>query len=382
MAWIIVPLVLIGVAIWLLWRGRIGGWSDLFSPAPPRRAPISTSISVSGDSLAIDALDFRGPCIRSPNRKFTLGWSDAASEVAGDQGHIILLIDRQVILHRRLPHPEGGAVSNIGTFAIIDRRPGPEPGAVFHVLSPYGDVLARGRVRGEPTGCGISNNGRFAVCHAVTEPDAPDGGMLSFYVLKMGPSGLKPGGLAWKIESWPDAPASYDIDIVRRQLTVRYSDGARCVYTFDGLALSEDEPDHAATTAATAEIETKSPEEPSGPTPIVEPLDVEPPDEEPSIKEPPDGRGLLEEAEALLSAAAEEVSEDETTWRSAQSLLFEAEQFELPDRVRAVIHRRLGEIAEHLDETDEAIARYEQALELHARVGVKTRLARLRRDAD
>ena len=88
----------------------------------------------------------------------------------------------------------------------------------------------------------------------------------------------------------------------------------------------------------------------------------------------------------LLPIAKEKITElgviaSEVEYRSVLDLLTLALDRGLEDypNQRAMILRTMGEVFEYLHDASSAISRYEMALELHPRIGVKRRLDQLRK---
>jgi len=150
--------------------------------------------------------------------------------------------------------------------------------------------------------------------------------------------------LLWKKEpetGWAD---TYEFDTQNGILYLCYEGLGKYRYTFDGKCLDEER--------WRLEWRKKRLENPSG----YDLLDIA----EEKMKEAESGEGRA------------------CDYSAVESMLRRAAGMDVTPNTKAHIYRRLGEIAEKLGRTQEAIAQYENALKWNPKVGVKRRLSKLK----
>ncbi|MFW6118922.1 MAG: tetratricopeptide repeat protein [Planctomycetota bacterium] len=297
-------------------------------------------ISLSEDGwLRIDAIDWFGSYVASPDGRYILSWRDSFMGTRGSKtvrrsGAYLLLEGQTVRLQGRMPRPSAGAVSNVGTFALNDWTFSDKLTSVFKVIAASGAVLLSFRTKAIMDSCGISADGRFACCQTCHSDFDAHSGMLFFFEV---PSGQ----LLWKKVPETGWAESYRFDVAERVLYLQYEDLGEYRYRFTG-----------------------------------ECVDVERWRAEDRQLENPSGYDLVDMAKRKLKALGDAAGPP-GDYVEPRELLRRALKAEISPNTKARVHRHLGEIAEALSEVDQAISEYEEALKLNERVGVKRRLKKL-----
>ena len=338
MGWVIFFLI---VLLFFWWASRRNGRSSARRTSREQRLG-DASLSADG-WLTIDSIGYFGQYVKSPNGRYTFSWVESPIMEGPDgrsrkpQGTYLLMDGKGVVLKGRMPRPNDGVVSDVGVFAINDWTFGDGLAGVFNVMSPRGEALLKKRFRANLNNCGISSDGRFAVCQTCNSDHDAHSGMLFFF-------DVASGQLLWKKEPETGWASSYEFDVANRLLFLCYEGIGKYRYTFEGQCLDEER--------WRIESRAKRLQNPSG--------------------------------YDLVYIAEEKLGEIETGKASAdqyaavESMLKRSVGMDISENIKAQAHRRLGEVAEKLDRPSDAIREYERALELNPKVGCKRRLAQLK----
>lgn len=338
MGWVILILVVV-LVLWWMTKHR-----GAASPSRTSRERQLGNASLSADGwLTIDSIGYFGQYVQSPNGRYTLSWVESPIMEGSDgrsrkpQGTYLMMDGKNVVVNGRMPRPNDGVVSDVGVFAINDWTFSEGLAGIFNVISPRGDALLKARFRANLNNCGLSNDGRFAVCQTCNSDHEAHSGMLFFF-------DVSNGKLLWKKEPETGWASGYEFDVPNRLLYLCYEGVGKYRYTFEGQCLDEER--------WRQESRAKRLQNPSG--------------------------------YDLVYIAEEKMGEIETGKASAdqytevESMLKRSVGMDISENTKAQAHRRLGEIAEKLGRPSDAIREYERALELNPKVGCKRRLAQLK----
>jgi len=338
MGWVIFFLILFALVLWAAKRKGPSSRRRVTS----QRGAVKAEFSDDG-WLTIDAIDYFGQYVRSPNGRYALSWvespfiEDENGNTRKIPGKYLLLDGDKIILKGRMARPNDGVVSNVGVFAINDWTFSEGLAGVLNVISPTGEALLKKRFRANLNNCGISSDGRFAVCQTCNSDYDAHSGMLFFFDV----SNRK---LLWKKAPETGWASGYEFDTQNKILYLCYEGLGKYRYSFDGKCLDEER--------WRVEWRRKRLENPSG----YDLLDI--------------AEEKMKEVEAGDGCASD--------YSEIESMLKRAAGMDVSPNTKAQIHRRLGEIAEKQGRVQDAIAEYENALRWNPKVGVKRRLSKLR----
>jgi hypothetical protein len=290
--------------------------------------------------------DFFGEYSRSQNERYTVAWSDSDREGGAGgfrhgEGEYLLIEGRTVVVAGKLPRPNDGKVANNGTFIINDWGFGDGLKGTFHAFDRSG-ILSK-TFSANLYNNDLSPDGELAVCQTAAS-DSEDAGLLTLFDL------IQRSVIAqWVPESgWAGA---YEFDKDRRWIWLVYSGrayadypDAKWVYSFEGSFLDRGKwisyklkwGDFTTLIMTVKARLTGN----SGPIEMAE------------------ARSLISSLQMALDKGATQYPD----WHAeAQKLL--------------------GILSERVREPGEAIKCYQNALELNPKIGVKRRLAALRKQA-
>lgn len=293
--------------------------------------------------LTINSMNFLGQYSVSPNGSYTIAWEDADrdSGLGGFRnsglGTYVLLLNDEVLIRGRLERPNDGRVANNGAFVINDWMFGEDLSGIFYAGDSENNVLLKHSFQANLLNCGISSEGQFAICQTCNSDNA-DGGLLCLF-------DLLACKLLWEKEPETGWASEYRIDTDQGLVSLFYQDLGEFKYRLSsGVFLDKK-----------AWIESKT----------------------------ANGSGfdLFYIAKEKLSELGDRASSEE--YRSVLDLLGIALDRDLRDypNQRATILRTMGEVFEFLDDAPSAISRYEMALDLNSKIGVKRRLDQLRKNS-
>jgi hypothetical protein len=316
------------------------------SPLVPPQLPVGMRFV--GNHLEIANLDFFGQWAISPNRRFIVSWMDAepGAHCGGARQHgkgVYMVLDEGcATLRGRLERPNHGVVSNTGVFAINDWLFARTMSGVFYVISPAGEVLVKYDTRANLCACGISDDGRFAVCQTLSSDCETHSRKLHLF-------DVQTGKLLWRLTPECDLAHSLSFDVDEGVLFLHFFDrGLSFRYSLDGDFLDG------------AKYEQWRRDE---------------------LEAHPNGYLLAVEAAEQL-AAIDAVDAARADYSKVTRLLNRAIGTHMPDSAKARCYRVLGEIAEKQGKPAEAISHFNKALALDPKVGLKLRVCKLQQEQD
>lgn len=264
----------------------------------------------------------------SPNGRYQLVWQDARSSPDGArlQGRYVLIDAGRVVVDRAMERPQDGNVNDTGVFILNDWGDRAELAGTFTAFSPDGRKIVSRAFGANLLNNGLSSDGRWGVCQTCNAPGSPDGSLLAVFDLEAGTCRS-----CWIPESgWADAyefPGGDRIRMMRRHRVP-------LDYTLDGDFL--DRQAWLRDDVANGNVFRI--------------------------------RLALREGEAITGLSLPDLAAGTRIAIAAAH-----------DRFRADAYRLLGEIEEASNRPIEALAAYDQALALNAKIGIAKRAAALRR---
>lgn len=297
-------------------------------------------VKVSNRFVRIESLDFFGSFSLSKNGKYTVAWSDSDREsgVGGfreeGEGPFVLGENGIVILEGKLQRPHDGKVANNGNFILNDWMFGERLQGTFYAFDKTGRQLVKHHFTANFYNNGLSNDGRYAVCQ-LAHSNSSDGGTLAFFDIEQ-------GQLLWQKIPESGWANSYEFDVERKELLLRYREIGAFRYNFLGEFLEKDRWEKERIKHASAsELSFIA----------------------------------IERLKELGGNVSKEAGNE------IISLLNKALKKGLNNypNEKASVYRAIGEIQESFGNIDEAIYNYETALTLNPNVGVKRRLTTLKK---
>lgn len=164
------------------------------SPKKSGLPPIPGSDLRTSENFAIiDSIDFYGEFSRSLSQEWVLIWRDSNAEVthAGNrkrgQGSYVLYNDfqKKVVLKGNIERPNGGHVANNGTFSLEDWQFSDELIGTFSVFASNGSLLIKHPLKANIYNSSLSDNGLVAACQTAIAPE-PDGNKLTAFDVSSG----------------------------------------------------------------------------------------------------------------------------------------------------------------------------------------------------
>lgn len=278
--------------------------------------------------VSVPELDFVGQRAVSPNRRFTLLWSDR-HWIDGFlvRGRYFLVDGDAVVADGAMERPQDGKVADDGTFILNDWGSSDALSGTFRAFRADGSEIVSRRYSANLLNNGLSRDGRLAVCQTCNAPGSPDSSILSVFDLSAGAEVA-----SWTAESgWASGyefPEGGDrIRMVRR-------DRPSLDYSLAGEFLDR-------RLWLRDEVER-------GTLYVI--------------------RKALAEGEAATGLSVDDLRAGIVTALAAED-----------DRFRAEEWRLLGEIEEAAGQPATALEAYERALSLNPKVGVAKRAASLRK---
>jgi hypothetical protein len=292
-------------------------------------------VVIDDNFITIDSLNFFGQYVLSPNKRFTLSW---------DEKRVLLFDGRRIVFSERKRIQEG-AISDEGTCLLVNSGKGNQLSSKLFALLKTGEVILEHKMRALINNCGISRDGRYAVCQTCNSDYEPDCGMFYFFDL------IK-RTLVWKITPEAGWAHGYDFDTQNNFIIVKYDRLGSYRYTFEGKFIDRDK---FAQEYREKRVQSKYCQD------------------------------VLSVAEEMLSDTKNtNAQENESDYPKIESLLkisLEREGRsgkEIEFDMKARVYRRLGELAELRKKTQEAIIFYEKAIQLYPKIGVKLLIKRLK----
>lgn len=289
---------------------------------------------VGSHMVRIQSLDMFGPYSESEDGQYLLIRQDSDRErgIGGyrdsGNGRFALVKKGQVIYVGECERPTEGEVSNTGTFAITDTLFGDKLGSKLYVYSGDGALCLSHVFTANTLNIGISIEGTHVVVQ-LCNSDSKDSGKL--YLFDVSQSKIIS---AFVPETgWAD---KYEFSLPERIVYLCYKNNRRYAYSFDGTFLDNQRYDR-------ERVEDASP------TDLV-----------------------LIVREKLSGATQEQLP----SLLSMINKAFEGNLSVCHD-YRALAYRLKGEIQESLDNVEQAISAYQEALNIDPKIGVKQRLKKL-----
>jgi hypothetical protein len=325
----------------LIWWGRMRGkkCQSLTARKPEKNKPRKITDSM----VELPSIGMFGPYAESPNGKYTLVWSDSdpSAGVGGyrqsEYGSYALVHNDAVVCTGKLERPNDGKVANDGTFVLADWRFGDGLKSRLHGFSSDGQEILRHEFSANMFNTGLSDTGKYAVAQLANSP-SEDGGCLAFF-------DLSEGEVLWKKvpeTGWAD---SYRFDEERRKISLVYKNIGTYEYSYEGEF--ED-----AVRWEQDRIRSGS------------------------------GHDLLAVCREKLEACAGQLSsEDANKFLEIIDRAVAKKEVRDDAGTNARALRMAGEIHEAVGELHLAIEKYESALGLDPKVGVKKKLQQLKKNA-
>lgn len=130
---------------------------------------------------------FFGPSKSSPNGRFRIAWdSGEAGAETRKSGRYLLLDGEKIIVEGKMARPSHGAVANNGTFILIDDKQLAELSGALFAFDAHGSQLIARHFKANVFSCGISDDGRLAVCQTCNSSDENDSSILAVFDLSIG----------------------------------------------------------------------------------------------------------------------------------------------------------------------------------------------------
>lgn len=320
--------------------------NEFLPPDERKKRECKSSISTikkSGRFLDIDQLGFFGEYKESPNGRFTISWSDfdpvtgTGGQRDSGKGTYILLDGDRITVKGKLDRPNSGAVGDNGNFILSDFGFGEGLKGTFIAFSSDGLRILKKKFYAKIFNAAISPDGDYAVCQTANSPNM-HGNLLSFF-------NLSQRTVIWSQENEFFWANSYYFDLEKEILLLQNKDYGEYAYGFDGTFLDRE-------------------------------------------------RYLMDREKKAapyeLVSLAKEALEQFLFSPEAKKMEYRNRIFDLTDRLANIDEtsfpaeksygiRIQGEVFEHENEFQNAIERYEEALRIDARVGVKRRLSALKK---
>jgi hypothetical protein len=142
--------------------------------------------------IEIPGRKFFGECVRSPDQRYTLAWSDANE--SGSQGgarsqgkgKYIVLAGKDVIAQGAVARPNDGKIANDGNFILNDWGFGGSLQGVFLAFDRSGKPLVKRRFEANLFNNGISVDGSTATCQTANAYEGEDASKLTIFNLRTG----------------------------------------------------------------------------------------------------------------------------------------------------------------------------------------------------
>jgi tetratricopeptide (TPR) repeat protein len=295
--------------------------------------PKARNTTLDGDILQIAEPSFMGIAHVSPNKR----WVVACADFNGN-GRVALVDyegDRVMTILNTLAQPLDAAVSDVGTFVVIDSGFNAQLRADLRAFSTDGQELYRRQFTANAYAIAISVCGQFAVVQTANAPKDADGSLLEV-------CDILNQKILFSVRLSTNWSQKYSFDVVEgklKKLWVKFDKLGRFAYDPSGKFLDERKYLDARLTKGGFVERILAAEELLSSSPS------------PAVAE----KVLLAVDEALVQGATEQAD-----WA-------------------AKIHRLRGEAFELLQQSANAIGAYETALSLNPKIGVKSKLAALRK---
>lgn len=165
--------------------------------APPASPSKTTeprlSFGAAGDRFVrIASLDFFGPYRRSPNGAWLIAWRDGndagthGGHRASGPGRFYLYHGEALVAQGRAERPNDGLVANDGSFIINDWGFNSGLSGTFRAYRSDGSLILERAFAANLVNNGLADDGRFAACQAANAPHSTDSSILAVFDLRSG----------------------------------------------------------------------------------------------------------------------------------------------------------------------------------------------------
>ena len=129
-----------------------------------------------------------GQQAHSPSGRFTLIWQDMMRAADGRdlRGRYVLLDDVAVVVDGRMNSPQDGKVSDECTFILNDCCARDELADSFTAFAAEGQTIVSRSYAANLLNNGLSADGKLAVCQTCNAPGSPDSSILEIFDLQAG----------------------------------------------------------------------------------------------------------------------------------------------------------------------------------------------------
>ena len=320
-------------------RASVGPTADV-DPLTPASAPTPTLLrfgAVGDRFVRIPSLDFFGQYSRSPNGKWLIAWRDSndAGTHGGHResgpGRFYLFHGEKLAAQGRAERPQDAKVGNDGTFVLNDWRFGSGLNGTFLAYRNDGTLILKRDFAANLLNNGIADDGGMAACQTANAPHSPDSSVLAVFDLRAGREIA-----AWVPESgWAD---TYSFAGSNATMRLHYRDGTSFAFTLDGQFVERDAWIRSRTHSANIYVLANLLREADDPIPA-------------------------ELAQSILTGAQAAMAEPD-----------------FDERQRAMALKVCGLCHEALGNKSEALASFEEAVQLDPKIGLKRRATQLRRE--
>jgi hypothetical protein len=137
--------------------------------------------------VSVPELDFVGQRSASPDRRFTLLWSDRYWLEGSLVGGRYFLVERDLVAAEgSMERPQDGKVADNGTFILNDWGASDQLSGTFRAFRSEGSEILSRRFSANLLNNGLSRDGRLAVCQTCNAPGSPDSSILAVFDLERG----------------------------------------------------------------------------------------------------------------------------------------------------------------------------------------------------
>lgn len=152
----------------------------------PSRSVSKRTISFKGGFIEIPSVGFFGQFKKSKSSEWIICWNDSDDQQhrgghrESGHGRYVLFnaSQNEIAFQGKLERPNSGSVADNGYFSIEDWHFGSNLSGTFYVFSTTGKQLIKKRLEANILNSGISNSGRFAICQTANSPASEDGNRL------------------------------------------------------------------------------------------------------------------------------------------------------------------------------------------------------------
>lgn len=297
------------------------GWMKGGKNGASSAADARIKMTVFNTIVDIPSRQFMGQFAKSPNGKYLLAWG---------QGKCLLLQDRRIIVDYPAVTPNDGKVADNGTFIVNDWEEAPELRGTFLAVDVTGRLIFKRRFKASLYNNGLARDASLAVCQTCNSPGSADSSVLAVFDLVNGVelSAASPES------GWAQ---SYGFETRSRKIGLEYATGRRYDYAAAGGLVDRarwirDELERGNWVVADR------------------------------IMQESDGK-LAPEIKAILRSGLEN----------------QAAKRDVEPSTRARCLRVIGECLERDNDVAGALERFEAALKLDAKVGLKRRVEQLKK---